>query len=50
MLPKALYNFFKNKSLVNKVFKALLAKARHKAKEAVKEERYKCIFNIQERV
>jgi len=46
MLPKALYNFFQNKGLVNKVSKALLAKAGCKARE----ERFNCIFDIQERV
>ena len=47
---KALYNFFQNKGLVNKVSKALLAKARYKARETAREEGYKQMFDIQERV
>jgi hypothetical protein len=50
MLPKALYNFFWNKGLVNKVSKALLAKVGREARKAAKEERFDCIFNMQERV
>jgi hypothetical protein len=46
MLPKALYNFFWNKGLVNEVSKAPLAKARRKVREAVREERYNWIFNM----
>jgi len=50
MPPKALYNFFRNKGPVNKVSKALLAKAGCKAREAAREERYEWMFDMQERV
>jgi hypothetical protein len=50
MPPEALYNFFRNKGLVNKVSKAPLAKAGREAREAAREERYDWIFDMQERV
>jgi hypothetical protein len=49
MPPEALYNFFRNKSLVSEAFKALLAKARREAREAAREERIDRLFKIQER-